>query len=79
MSMVLYSCGSCENTIEKIGTNITRGDFVVSVYSGGTEVRRFELKDAYISTEAQSDGWMFKYNKKLVRVSGTVVIEEIAE
>ena len=52
-------------------------DFTVTVYSGGTAVRTFESSGKVLA-ETESDGWYFSDAKtgKLVRVSGTVVIEQ---
>lgn len=77
LSLVLISgCGSFENRLTQIKTNISTGNFIVKVYSGGLEVKQWEIKNGYVSTEANSDGWIFNYNGKLVRVSGTVIIEQ---
>lgn len=52
-------------------------DFKITVYSGGKAVRTF-VSSGKVLTEAESDGWYFMdaETKKLVRVSGTVVIEQ---
>ena len=52
--------------------------FKVTVYSGGQVVRTY-TSTGKVATEAQSDGWYFtdSETKGLIRVSGTVTIEEI--
>lgn len=52
-------------------------DYTVSVYSGGEKVREF-TSSGKVLTEADSDGWFFtdKESGKLVRISGTVIVEE---
>lgn len=52
-------------------------DYAVSVYSGGEKVREF-TSSGKVLTEEKSDGWFFtnKETGKLVRISGTVIVEE---
>ncbi len=52
-------------------------DHKVTVYSGGSAVREFH-SSGKVLTESESDGWYFtdKVTGRLVRVSGTVVIEQ---
>lgn len=52
-------------------------NFRVTVYSGGEAVRTFH-SSGKVMTEEKSDGWFFRDREsgKLVRVGGTVVIEQ---
>lgn len=52
--------------------------FKVTVFSGGMAVKTF-TSTGKVATEEHSDGWYFTDSATggLVRVSGTVVIEEI--
>lgn len=52
-------------------------DYKISVYSGGEKVREF-VSSGKVLTEEKSDGWYFtnKESGKLVRISGTVIVEE---
>lgn len=53
-------------------------DFKVKLYSGGELVQEWQSKGKVL-TEADSDGWYFMDAKtnKLIRVSGTVVVEQL--
>lgn len=53
-------------------------DFKVTVYSGGVPVRTY-TSSGKVATEEDSDGWYFtdKETRKLVRVSGTVTVEQL--
>jgi hypothetical protein len=54
--------------------------FAVTLYSANGGVIKQWTSDGKVATEAQSDGWYFKdaASGKLVRVSGTVVVEQIS-
>ena len=51
--------------------------FKVTLYSDGTAVRTW-VSTGKVMTESESDGWYFtdSKTKKLVRVSGCVVVEQ---
>lgn len=53
-------------------------DFKVTLYNGGQEVRAWKSQGKVL-TEYKSDGWYFMdaETKKLVRVSGAVVVEQL--
>jgi len=71
--LVLCGCTSAERAqFGGYGSNYT-----ITVYSGGEAVRTF-TSSGKVLTEQESDGWYFSNaeNGKLVRVSGTVVIEQ---
>ena len=52
-------------------------DYNISVYSGGQKIKEF-ISSGKVLTEKESDGWFFmnKETGKLVRISGTVIVEE---
>lgn len=75
--MALAGCGGISNWVTKVKANTMQGDFRVTVYSGGQAVKVWEVKNGYVSSESQSDGWFFSYNGKLVRVAGTVTVEQL--
>lgn len=77
MAALLVGCGGIGNWMTKVKANTMQGDFRVTLYSGGQPVKQWEVKNGYVSTESQSDGWYFTYNGKLVRVAGTVSIEQL--
>lgn len=77
LTILLAGCGGIGNWATKIKTNAICGDFRVTVYSGGVAVKVYEIKNGYVSSESQSDGWYFSYNGKLIRVAGTVVVEQL--
>lgn len=77
IGIILFSgCGSFGNQVTKFGKGASRGDYVVTLYSGGQVVRTWEVQNGFVNTESGSDGWFFNYNGKLVRVAGTVSVEE---
>lgn len=75
VTMMMFGCGSIGNEIGKISSSVKNGSFKVTLYSGGKEVKAWDV-NGYISTEKQSDGYFWYDNGKIVRVSGDVVIEE---
>ena len=77
-STSLVGCGGgFKNDMTKLGAIYSTGDWRVTVWSGGQPVKVYEVHKGFISTESGSDGWYFNYNGKLVRVAGTVTIEEL--
>lgn len=77
LAVMLTGCGGISNWWTKAKVNMIEGDFRVTLYSGGQAVKTWEVKNGYISTESQSDGWYFHYQGKLVRIAGTVSIEQL--
>ena len=77
LAALISGCGGFENEWTKVKVNTTKGDFRVSLYSGGKTVKTWDIQNGYISTESASDGWFFNYKGKLVRISGTVIIEQL--
>jgi hypothetical protein len=75
-SLLLSGCGALRNSVSKMGDGMSAKDYTVTVYSGGTAVKSYQVKNSFINSEASSDGWFFYVDGKLVRVSGTVVVEE---
>jgi hypothetical protein len=75
-SILLSGCGAMRNSVSKMGDGMSAKDYTVTVYSGATAVKSYQVKNSFINSEEASDGWFFYVNGKLVRVSGTVVVEE---
>ena len=76
-STSLVGCGAVQNDITHMASAVRSGNWVVTVWSGGQAVKVYEVYNGFISTEKESDGWYFNHNGKLVRVTGTVTIEEL--
>ncbi len=76
VGLLLLACG-CTNA-ERAQLGGFGKDFKVSVYSGGEKVKEW-TSSGKVLTEKDTDGWYFsdKSSGKLVRVSGTVVVEEM--
>lgn len=74
---VMAGCGSFENSLSMLSANVSKGDYRITVWSGGKAVAVWEIGDSYVNSEENSGGWFFMYQGKLVRVSGTVTIEEL--
>lgn len=73
----LIGCGSISNWWNKIGSSIKMGDYKITLWDcSGKPIKVWDLKRSFVNIEPQSDGWYFIYNGKLVRLSGTVTIEE---
>lgn len=76
-SILLTGCSGTKNGLHKTWNNFTSGDYHVMVYSGPTMIKEYHIKNSYINSETHTDGWFFfTDDEKLVRVSGTVVIEQ---
>lgn len=75
-TLTLTGCGAFKNNLGRAAEALSSGNYVVTVWSGGNAVRTYEVKDGFINAEKESDGWFFMHNGKLVRVSGTVTIEQ---
>jgi len=52
-------------------------DYLVYEHSGGKIVRWYILRDNFVNTETNSDGYFFTYKNRLVRMSGPVHTEEV--
>jgi ABC-type glycerol-3-phosphate transport system substrate-binding protein len=68
-------CSAWQNKMNKMGAGMGSGDYTVTVWSGGQAVATYEVKNGFVNTETQSDGYFFFVNGKLVRVTGTITIE----
>lgn len=73
----ITGCSQVQNEVQKSFAEAGRGDFVITVYSDGIPVRVYKIKDSIVSSEKVTDGWYFFVNGKLIRVSGTIVIEQL--
>jgi len=76
-TLALTGCGaSFKNNYGKAVNAYSSGNYIVTVWSGDKAVRTYEIKDGFVNSEKESDGWFFMHNGKLVRISGTVTIEQ---
>ena len=76
-TLALTGCGaSFKNNYGKAVNAYIAGDYIVTVWSGDKAVRTYEIKDGFVNSEKESDGWFFMHNGKLVRISGTITIEQ---
>jgi hypothetical protein len=75
-TLALTGCGAFKNNLGRTVEALSSGDYIVTVWSGDKAVRTYEVKNGFINSEKESDGWFFMHNGKLVRVSGTVTIEQ---
>ncbi len=75
-AIALTGCGGFKNNIGKAANALSTGNYTATVWSGGKAVRTYEVKNGFINTEVDSDGYFFFIDGKLVRVSGTVTIEQ---
>lgn len=73
---VLTGCGAWKNNIGRSIEALSSGNYIVTVWSGDKAVREYKIKNGFVNSEKESDGWFFMNKGKLVRVSGTVTIEQ---
>lgn len=55
---------------------LSTGNYIVTIWSGGKAVKTYSVVNGFVNSEKESDGWFFFVDGKLVRVSGTVTIEQ---
>ena len=75
-TLALTGCGAFMNNVGRTVEALSSGNYVVTVWSGDKAVRTYEIKNGFVNSEKESDGWFFIHNGKLVRVSGTVTVEQ---
>lgn len=75
-TLALTGCGAFRNSFGKMTEGLSTGNYVVTVWSGDKAVRTYQVTDSFVNTEKETDGWFFFVKGKLVRVSGTVTIEQ---
>ncbi len=73
----LSGCGLVDNAVNHVQLAVTSGDYNVTLYSGGKEVKSWILKNVLIQTEAGSDGYYWSDQDKITRVTGNIVIQEL--
>ena len=76
LCVALSGCSATWNHLDKGLKGLSSGDYTVTVYSCGTAVRTYDVKNGFINTEQNSDGYYWIQDGKLIRVSGTVIIEQ---
>lgn len=52
------------------------GNFKVTVWNGGVPVAVYHVENNIVFAESETNGYFFFIDDKLVRVSGTVTIEQ---
>jgi len=75
-TLTLTGCGAFQNNMGKMAEGFSTGNYVVTVWSGDKAVRTYQITNGFVNSEKESDGWFFFVDGKLVRVSGTVTIEQ---
>jgi hypothetical protein len=76
--LIATALGVSGCTDAEIARNAAAGSqFKVTVYSGGQAVKTY-VSTGKVLSEEKSDGWFFmdKATNKLVRVSGTITVEQ---
>jgi hypothetical protein len=76
MSVMLVGCSAGLNYYGKLGAGLGAGDYKVTVWSGGKPVAVYNVKNSFVNTEGETDGWFFFVDGKFIRVSGTVTVEQ---
>lgn len=81
MMLVVLAClalGACTKA-DRAQLGGYGGTFKVTLYGANGSVIREWVSEGKVATEDHSDGWYFNDSKtnKLVRVTGTVVVEQI--
>jgi hypothetical protein len=75
-SLFLTGCGAFKNNMGKIAEGLSTGNYTVTVWSGDKAVKTYQVVNSFVNSEKETDGWFFFVDGKLVRVSGTVTIEQ---
>ena len=77
-TVILFAgCSAFKNNWNKTFNAYGSGDYRVRVWSGGIAVAEYYVKGSFVNTEQNTDGYFFFVNGKLVRISGTVTIEQL--
>lgn len=72
----LVGCSALVNNISKSANALSAGNYTVTVWDGGLPVAEYHVVDSFVNTEEHTDGYFFFVDNKLVRVSGTVTVEQ---
>lgn len=75
-------CASLENQVAKDGGLFvsTRGDYIVINSSGDRIMDVWKLKDAFVDSEASSDGWSFiDNNNNVIMLGGDVKVIRVKD
>ena len=75
-TLLLTACGGFQNNIGRMGNALSTGNYTVTVWSGEKAVKVYQVTNGFVNTETDSDGWFFFVDGKLIRVSGTVTVEQ---
>jgi hypothetical protein len=75
-SLFLTGCGAFKNNIGRSMEALSSGNYIVTVWSGDKAVKTYSVVNGFVNSEQDTDGWFFFVEGKLVRVSGTVTVEQ---
>ncbi len=75
-SLFLTGCGSFKNKLGRSVEALSSGNYTVTVWSGDKAVKTYNVVNGFVNTEQGTDGWFFFIDEKLIRVSGTVTVEQ---
>lgn len=75
-SLLFVGCSGFKNNLGKAANALTEGDYKVTLWSGGKPVAEYYVKNSFVNTEQETDGYFFFVDGKLVRISGTITIEQ---
>lgn len=75
VALLLAGCSAAVNNYSKTAAGMMSGDYKVTVWSGGQAVEVYNVTDSFVNA-GDGGGWFFFVEDKLVRVSGTVTVEQ---
>ena len=75
-AFLLTGCGAFKNNLGRTMDALSTGNYLVTLWSGGKAVKTYSVVNGFVNSEKETDGWFFFVDGKLVRLSGTVTIEE---
>lgn len=73
--LLLGGCSAAVNNYSKAAAGMLSGDYKVTVWSGDQAVAVYNVEDSFVNA-GENGGWFFFVSGKLVRVSGTVTVEQ---
>ena len=75
-TLALTSCGAFKNNLGKTVEALSTGNYTVTVWSGGKAIKTYQVVNGFVNSQQHSDGWFFFVDGKMIRVAGTVTIEQ---
>jgi hypothetical protein len=76
LAFFMTGCGAFKNNLGRSMEALSTGNYVVTVWSGDKAVKTYTVVNGFVNSEKDTDGWFFFVEGKLVRVSGTVTVEQ---